>query len=44
MRGEETQIVGLLDGEPGFDGVAVMPGTHSKWVSIAGGTIAISRR
>ena len=39
MRGEETQIVGLLDGEPGFDGVAVMPGTHSKWVSIAGGTI-----
>ena len=39
MRGEETQIVGLLDGEPGFDGVAVMPGTHSKWVSIADGTI-----
>ncbi len=39
MRGEETQIVGLLDGEPGFDGVAVMPGTHSKWVSIAGGVI-----
>ncbi len=39
MRGEETQIVGLLDGDPGFDGVAVMPGTHSKWVSIAGGTI-----
>ena len=39
MRGEETQIVGLLDGEPGFDGVAVMPGTHSKWVSIAGGNI-----
>ncbi len=39
MRGEETQIVGLLDGEPGFDGVAIMPGTHSKWVSIAGGTI-----
>ena len=39
MRGEETQIVGLVDGEPGFDGVAVMPGTHSKWVRIAGGTI-----
>ena len=39
MRGEETQIVGLIDGEPAFDGVAVMPGTHSKWVSIAGGTI-----
>ncbi len=39
MRGEETQIVGLTDGEPGFAGVAVMPGTHSKWVSIADGTI-----
>ena len=39
MRGEETQIVGLLDGESGFEGVAVMPGTHSKWVSIAGGII-----
>ncbi len=39
MRGEETQIVGLVDGEPGFDGVAVMPGTHSKWVSIVSGVI-----
>ncbi len=39
IRGEETQIVGLVDGEPGFDGVAVMPGTHSKWVSIGDGTI-----
>jgi 2-dehydro-3-deoxygalactonokinase len=39
MRGEETQIVGLVDRDPGFVGVAVMPGTHSKWVSIAGGTI-----
>ena len=39
MRGEETQIVGLLAGEPDFDGVAIMPGTHSKWVSIAGGVI-----
>ena len=39
MRGEETQIVGLVDGEPGFDGVAIMPGTHSKWVRVADGTI-----
>jgi 2-dehydro-3-deoxygalactonokinase len=39
IRGEETQIVGLTDGEPGFAGVAIMPGTHSKWVSIADGTI-----
>ena len=39
MRGEETQIAGLIDGEPDFDGVAVLPGTHSKWVRVAGGTI-----
>jgi 2-dehydro-3-deoxygalactonokinase len=39
IRGEETQIVGLLQGEPGFDGVVVMPGTHSKWVSVRTGTI-----
>ena len=39
MRGEETQIVGLIDSEPGFDGVAILPGTHSKWVTIAGGAI-----
>jgi 2-dehydro-3-deoxygalactonokinase len=36
MRGEETQIAGLaLAG----DRLAVMPGTHSKWVHVAGGRI-----
>ncbi len=39
MRGEETQIVGLIDGEPAFDGVAILPGTHSKWVTIADSTV-----
>ncbi len=39
IRGEETQIVGLVDGEPGFDGVAILPGTHSKWVTVAGRSI-----
>ena len=39
MRGEETQIVGLIDGEPGFAGVAILPGTHSKWVSVSGTTV-----
>lgn len=35
MRGEETLIVGLgLD-----DGVACLPGTHSKWALIEGGRI-----
>lgn len=36
MRGEETQIAGLaLEGTR----LAVMPGTHSKWVRTAGGRI-----
>jgi 2-dehydro-3-deoxygalactonokinase len=40
MRGEETQIVGALAAEPGLaDGVVVLPGTHSKWVRLAGGRI-----
>jgi 2-dehydro-3-deoxygalactonokinase len=40
IRGEETQMIGLIDGEPGFSGTAVHPGTHSKWVAIASGRIA----
>jgi len=39
MRGEETQIAGLLATEPNFDGAICLPGTHSKWVSIANGEI-----
>ncbi|PLS23695.1 2-keto-3-deoxy-galactonokinase [Amylibacter cionae] len=35
MRGEETQIAGFLQSNPKFDGVLVMPGTHSKWVHIS---------
>lgn len=36
MRGEETLIVGLgLD-----DGIACLPGTHSKWALIEGGRIS----
>ncbi|MEH6663857.1 MAG: 2-dehydro-3-deoxygalactonokinase [Brevundimonas sp.] len=34
MRGEEVQALGALS-----DGVAVCPGTHSKWVRVAGGRI-----
>lgn len=35
MRGEETLIVGLgLD-----DGIACLPGTHSKWARVEGGRI-----
>jgi len=36
MRGEETQVFGALDAA---DGVCVLPGTHSKWVTVAGGRI-----
>lgn len=39
MRGEETQIAGFLHADPGFEGVACLPGTHSKWVDIQGGKI-----
>jgi len=39
IRGEETQIVGFIERQPGFAGVCVMPGTHSKWVSVANGTV-----
>ncbi len=39
MRGEETQIAGLLAAAPGFEGVAALPGTHSKWVQIVGGEV-----
>ncbi|GGA14749.1 2-dehydro-3-deoxygalactonokinase [Neptunicoccus cionae] len=35
MRGEETQIAGFLQSNPKFDGVLVMPGTHSRWVHIS---------
>lgn len=40
LRGEETQIVGLIDAEPDFGGTAVLPGTHSKWVKSARGTMS----
>ena len=39
MRGEETQIAGILAEHPGFDGVICLPGTHTKWVHAGGGEI-----
>ena len=35
MRGEETQIAGLLHQSPDFGGTVCLPGTHTKWVRIA---------
>ena len=37
MRGEETQMAGLAATEPML---AVLPGTHSKWIWMAGDSIA----
>ena len=39
IRGEETQLIGLMEQEPGFEGLAILPGTHSKWAAMRGGEI-----
>lgn len=39
MRGEETQIAGVLALMPGYDGVLCLPGTHSKWAQISAGEV-----
>jgi 2-dehydro-3-deoxygalactonokinase len=39
IRGEETQIIGLIDRQPDFSGTAILPGTHSKWARIEKGTV-----
>ena len=39
MRGEETQIAGVLRDYPNFDGIICLPGTHTKWVHISAGEI-----
>lgn len=39
MRGEETQLLGLSSLGGGFDGLVVMPGTHSKWALLEGGRL-----
>lgn len=41
MRGEETQVLGVLAAAEGSgDATLVLPGTHSKWVSIRAGRVA----
>ncbi|WP_448106780.1 2-dehydro-3-deoxygalactonokinase [Pseudomonas azerbaijanoccidentalis] len=42
MRGEETQVLGVLQnlkGEAGADVLIGLPGSHSKWVEVADGCI-----
>lgn len=43
MRGEETQIAGLLRKIPDFDGIVCLPGTHTKWTHISAGEIVSFR-
>ena len=38
MRGEETQLLGVV-AEGHRSGLVCMPGTHSKWVRLADGTV-----
>ncbi len=40
MRGEETQLAGLVAREPGFSGLVCLPGTHAKWARIERGAVA----
>jgi len=40
LRGEEVQVFGALDLLGLREGVFVLPGTHSKWVRVAHGSIA----
>ena len=39
MRGEETQIKGILHKNSRFDGIICLPGTHTKWVRVSAGEI-----
>lgn len=39
MRGEETQLLGALGIEAAGEALVCMPGTHSKWVRVKGGTV-----
>lgn len=43
LRGEETQIAGVLAANPSFRGVVCLPGTHGKWVRIADGRVVSFR-
>ena len=39
MRGEETQLLGLLELRPNFSGIVCLPGTHSKWAKLDDGSV-----
>jgi len=39
MRGEETQIAGLMAALDITDGILCLPGTHTKWVAVESGIV-----
>lgn len=39
MRGEETQVIGVLDTLDPIAATVCLPGTHSKWTRVEGGAI-----
>ncbi len=39
MRGEETQLLGVLKADAKGEQIVCMPGTHSKWVRVADGQV-----
>lgn len=39
MRGEETQVIGVMASLGISNGLLVLPGTHSKWVRVVDGAI-----
>jgi 2-dehydro-3-deoxygalactonokinase len=43
MRGEETQLLGMLQLRGPESFTAIMPGTHCKWVSVTRGAVAAFR-
>ncbi|TFL19959.1 2-dehydro-3-deoxygalactonokinase [Jannaschia formosa] len=43
MRGEETQIAGILREIKDLDGVACLPGTHTKWAHVSAGEVVSFR-
>ena len=43
MRGEETQVAGVLAAAPDWDGVVCLPGTHSKWAEVSAGEVVSFR-
>lgn len=40
MRGEETQLAGVVADSPDFTGLVCLPGTHAKWATLEAGAVS----